>query len=274
MRVTVLVENTVGRTLPICGEHGLSLWLEFDGHNVLFDTGQRGAVVPNACRLGVDLRAAEAVILSHGHSDHTGGLRDVLEFIARPVPVYGHPDVFSGHRVSSPADRYIGIPFSREELETAGAEFVFVEQPLELFPGFWLSGEVPRQTPSEKGDPRMYVYKGTEPVPDPLADDLSLYVKTPAGLVVLVGCAHAGVINIIEHARAVTGVDKVAAVLGGTHLGPAATEQLAATAAYLKELALELLAANHCTGLPRAAYLAGIFGERFRFASAGEVFEF
>ncbi|MEW6446493.1 MAG: MBL fold metallo-hydrolase [Bacillota bacterium] len=274
MKVTVLVENTVGRTLPIFGEHGLSLWLEFDGHKVLFDTGHCGSVVTNAFRLGVDLRAAEAVILSHGHSDHTGGLRDVLNLIGRPVPVYGHPDIFSGHRVSSPADRYVGIPFSREELEAAGAEFVLVEQPLEAFAGFWLSGEVPRRTPFEKGDPRMYVYQGTEQVPDPVADDLSLYIETPAGLVILLGCAHAGVVNIIEHARAVTGVNKVAAILGGTHLGPVAPEQMEATVSYLKELDLKLLAANHCTGLPKAAYLAGIFGERFSFAPAGESFEF
>lgn len=274
MRVTVLVENTVGRTLPISGEHGLSLWVEFGGHKLLFDTGQRGAVVSNAFRLGVDLRTAEAVVLSHGHSDHTGGLRDVIEFIGRPTPVYAHPDIFSGHRVSSPADRYIGIPFCREELETAGADFVLVKQPVELFPGFWLSGEVPRRTPFEKGDPRMYVYQGTEQVPDPVADDLSIYAQTGAGLAILLGCAHAGVVNIVEHARAVTGENKVAAVLGGTHLGPVAPEQMEATVSYLKELDLKLLAANHCTGLPKAAYLAGIFGERFRFASAGEVFEF
>ncbi|MEW6769906.1 MAG: MBL fold metallo-hydrolase [Bacillota bacterium] len=274
MRVTVLVENTVGRPMRLLGEHGLSLWVEYEGHRLLFDTGHRGAVVTNAVCLGVDLRAAEAVVLSHGHCDHTGGLRDVLEFIGRRIPVYGHPDIFSGHRVTSPTDRYVGIPFSREELEDAGAEFVWVREPRELFPGLWLSGEVPRRTSFEKGDARMYVYRETERVPDPLADDLSLYAVTPAGLVVLLGCAHAGVANIVEHARKVTGIPKVTAVLGGTHLAPVDSAQLADTVSYLKELGLDLLAANHCTGLPVAARLAEVFGECFRFASTGETFTF
>ncbi|MEW6183734.1 MAG: MBL fold metallo-hydrolase [Bacillota bacterium] len=274
MRITVLVENSVGRTLPIGGEHGLSLWVEYNGRKLLFDTGQRGAVVPNAALLGIDLREAEAIILSHGHSDHTGGLRDALEHIGRRVPVYAHPDVFSAHRVSSPSDRYIGIPYVKEALETAGADFILTAEPLELFPGLWLSGEVLRESCLDAADTRMYVYRGDERVPDPLADDLSIYAVTSVGLVVLLGCAHAGVINIIEHARAVTGVDKVAAVVGGTHLGPAENVQLEATVSFLKELDLSVLAANHCTGLPVAARLAAVFGERFVFAASGETLEF
>lgn len=274
MRVTVLVENSVGRTLPIFGEHGLSFWVEYEGRKVLFDTGQRGAVVSNAALLGIDLKAVDAVVLSHGHSDHTGGLRAVLEFTGRKVPVYAHPDLFAPHRVSSPRDRYVGVPFAREEIEAAGAEFTWVREPCELFPGFWLSGEVPRRTTFEKGDSRMYLVRDGERVPDTVADDLSIFAQTPRGLVVLLGCAHAGVVNIIEHARQVTGVEKVAAILGGTHLGPADPAQLEATIAYLKSLNLGLLAANHCTGLPVSARLSQAFGDCFRFAPAGEVFEF
>ncbi|MGO0123257.1 MBL fold metallo-hydrolase [Desulfothermobacter acidiphilus] len=273
MRVTVLVENSVGKPLGLIGEHGLSFWVEHEGHSLLFDAGQRGAVVSNAQFLGVNLSAAEAVVLSHGHYDHTGGLRAALERIGRRSPVYAHPDVFSSHRVSSPVDRYIGIPYRREELEAAGAEFHWVREPLELFPGLWLSGEVPRRTDFERGDERMYVLQGGKRIPDPLADDLSLFVCTPGGLVILLGCAHAGVVNIIEHAREVTGVSKVAAVVGGTHLGPVGLEQLENTIKYLMELDLDLLAANHCTGLPVAARLKGIFGARFRFAITGEVLE-
>lgn len=273
MRVTVLVENTVGRALPISGEHGLSLWVEHDRHKLLFDTGQRGAVVTNAAFLRVDLKEAEAIVLSHGHSDHTGGLRSVLEFTGRK-PVYAHPDIFTAHRVSSPSDRFVGIPFARDELQNAGAEFVWVTEPFEIFPGLWLSGEVPRRTPFEKGDPRMYIYQAEKQVPDPLADDLSLYASTSEGLVVLLGCAHAGVVNIVKHAQFVTGVEKVAAVIGGTHLGPADPVQLDETLSYLKDLNLKLLAANHCTGQQVAARLAGVFGERFHFAAAGDTLEF
>lgn len=273
MRVTVLVENTVGRTLPIGGEHGLSLWVEYGGHKLLFDTGQRGVVVPNAALLGVDLRQAEAIVLSHGHYDHTGGLRRVCEHIGRSLPVYAHPDLFSAHRVSSPTDKYVGFPFVREAIEDLGAVFTWVAEPLELYPGLWLSGEVPRQTAFEKGDPRMYVYLGGDRIPDPLADDLSIYIAAGDGLVILLGCAHAGLVNIVEHARSVTGISKVAAVLGGTHLGPADAAQLDASISFLEKLDLKLMAANHCTGQRVAAHLAAVFGERFRFAAAGEVLE-
>jgi 7,8-dihydropterin-6-yl-methyl-4-(beta-D-ribofuranosyl)aminobenzene 5'-phosphate synthase len=273
MRVTVLVENTVGRTLPISGEHGLSLWVEYEGHKLLFDTGQRGAVVTNAALLGIDLRQAEAIVLSHGHYDHTGGLRRVCEYLGRSVPVYAHPEVFSAHRVSSPADKYVGFPLVREEIEDLGAVLNWVAEPLELYPGLWLSGEVPRRTAFEKGDPRMYVYRNGERVPDPLKDDSSIYIAAADGLVVLLGCAHAGLVNIIEHARTVTAVNKVTAVLGGTHLGPVDAVQLDASISFLEALDLSLLAANHCTGQRVAARLAAVFGERFRFAAAGEVLE-
>jgi len=274
LRVVVLVENSVGRTLPIFGEHGFSLWIEYEGRKVLFDTGQRGAVVSNAALLDVDLKAVDALVLSHGHSDHTGGLRAALEFIGRKVPVYAHPDLFISHRVSSPQDRYVGVPFVLEELEASGAQFIWVRESRELFPGFWLSGEVPRRMPFEQGDPRMYFFRNGDRVQDPVRDDLSIFVKTKRGLVVLLGCAHAGVVNIVEYARQVTSTEKVAAVIGGTHLGPATPAQLEATIDYLKGLDLTLLAANHCTGLPVAAKLANIFGDRFRFAPAGEVFGF
>lgn len=271
VKIAVLSENTVGTTLGLCGEWGLSMLVETAGKRVLFDTGEQGCLVANADALGVDLRTVDALVLSHGHYDHTGGMRAFLRRRGR-LPVYAHPDLFASHCGSLPHEHYIGVPFSAEELSSLGADFHFVRTAVEIVPGLWVSGEIPRKTVFEKGDPRLYLKKDGQKMPDPFADDMSLYCVTPQGLVIILGCAHAGLVNIVEHARAVTGMSRVYGIIGGTHLGPVSAEQQAATIAYLQQLDLQFLAANHCTGLPMAARLAGLFGSVFRFAPAGSAF--
>ena len=142
-----------------------------------------------------------------------------------------------------------------------------------MLPGIWVSGEVPRETTFEQTDNRLYCLENGKKIsPDPLADDLSLYCVIPEGLVIILGCAHAGLVNIIQHARKITGVSRIYGIIGGTHLGPAPVAQLEATIAYLQDLDLQLLSANHCTGLPVISRLASLFGPRFRFGPAGSVF--
>lgn len=274
IKITVLIENTVGGPPGLAGEHGLAMWVETADHRFLYDTGQSGAVVRNAVILGAPLAEADAVVLSHGHYDHTGGLRAVLKTVGRRVPVYAHPDLFSRHRVAGRPDRYAGVPFDRDELKSCGAEFRWVEEARQIFPAVWASGAVPRTNAFERGDPRLYVLRDGRRIPDPLRDDLSLYLVTPNGLVILTGCAHAGVVNIVEHARSVTGCDRVRALIGGTHLGSVDEGQVEETIAHLKGLDLELLAAMHCTGPPVAARLAAVFGRRFSFGSTGFSFCF
>jgi 7,8-dihydropterin-6-yl-methyl-4-(beta-D-ribofuranosyl)aminobenzene 5'-phosphate synthase len=272
VKITVVCENTVGTPAGLTGEWGLAMLVETGGKKILFDTGERGEVVNNAASLGADLRAVDALVLSHGHYDHTGGLRSFLRCRGR-LPVYAHPGLFAPHYVSLNGDSFIGVPYRREELASLGADFVFVREPVEIAPGLFVSGEVPRTTDFEEGDGRLFCPDaGGNKTADPLADDMSLYCVLPEGLLIILGCAHAGVVNIVRHARQVTGVDRVYGIIGGTHLGPVRDAQREATIAFLKELDLKFFAANHCTGLPVIARLAAVFGPRFSFAPAGSVF--
>jgi len=272
MKITVLIENSVGVLIPtgLCGEHGLSLWIEHEGYKILFDTGQTGRVVENALRLGINLKEADAIVLSHGHYDHAGGLKSVLEFIGKPIDIYAHKDVFSLHYASL-IDRYIGIPFRKEELEGLGANFKWIKEPAEIFPNIWVSGEVPRKTTFEKMDERLYIKEDDKKLPDPILDDMSLFIKTNKGLVIILGCAHSGMVNIIEHAKDVTKENRVYGIIGGTHLEPASGKQIEETLVYLARQDFSILAANHCTGLKVASKFKEIFGNKFRFGATGEV---
>lgn len=267
-KVTVLVENTVGLSFGLMGEWGLALLIEWAGRTILFDTGAHGSLLNNAAVLGADLRSVDTLVMSHGHWDHTGGMQSFLRRRGR-LPVYAHPDFFAGHCMSAPHEHYNGVPYRQEELVSSGADFIFTTVPVQVAPGLWLSGEVPRQTSFETGDSRLYCLRGDERVNDPMADDMSLYGVTDQGLVIILGCAHAGLVNIIEYAKKVTGVDRIYGLIGGTHLGPVSKDQRDATLEYLSGLDLRYLAVNHCTGLPVMAQLKQMYGDLFHFAPCG-----
>ncbi len=271
VKITVLCENTVGTLAGVPGEWGLAMLVEMDDWRILFDTGAKGYLVDNARALEVDLTSVDALVLSHGHFDHTGGLAAFLRARGR-LPVWAHADLFSLHYAALPADHYIGVPYRRELLESLGADFVFTRDPAEIRPGLWVSGRVPRETDFEKGDERLYALEWGRKVRDPFQNDMSIYCVTPDGLLIILGCAHAGLVNIVGHARKVTGVERVYGIIGGTHLGPVDDRQKEETISFLHRLDLCFLAANHCTGLPVAARLAAEFAPVFRFAPAGSVF--
>ena len=276
LKVTILIENTVGVPLGLLAEWGLSMLLDFGDERILFDAGEQGNLINNSQILGHDLRLIDRVILSHGHYDHTGGLFKFLQFRGA-IPVYAHPDLFKGHYgrgLKGQADRYIGVPYCQNQLESFGAEFHWHSKPIELSPGLWLSGEIPRETSFEQVDDRLVEYKGGNLVRDSIQDDLSLFYMTDQGLIILLGCAHSGLVNIVEHAKKVTGQRKVRAIIGGTHLGPATPNQQRQTMDYLRELDLVCLAPNHCTGLAMLSKLASEFPNSFTGAMTGSTLEF
>jgi len=276
LKVSVLVENTVGVTTGMVAEWGLAMLLDFGDELILLDTGEQGNIVNNAKAQGIDLGRVDKLVLSHGHYDHTGGLLKFLKSKG-PISVYAHPDLLMGHyerKSNGERERYIGVPYRLEQLESAGANFVWQREPVKIRPDLWVSGEIPRNTDFEQGDERLLNKQGSQFIQDQLPDDLSLFYESEKGLVILFGCAHSGLVNIVEHAKKVTGVDRVRAIVGGTHLGPTGPEQKEKTIDYLETLNLEVLAPNHCTGLPMASRLAVEFPNQFRWASAGMTLEF
>lgn len=274
LRLTILCENTVGRPIAAIGEHGFACLIERGADTYLFDTGQGLGLLQNARALKKDLARVSTVVLSHGHYDHTGGLPDLLRLTGE-IEVVAHPDIFSERYWAGLGPRrFIGIPYQRPYLENLGCRFRFTSSFTPLAPGLWVTGEIPRRHPLEKGDANMVMIEanGRETI-DPLSDDLSLVIDAPRGLVVVLGCAHAGLINILHHVRAKTGREKIYAIVGGTHLMAASDALFEETVRALDEFGVEKIAAAHCTGLPRAAQLQARFGARFVFATVGTQLE-
>lgn len=242
----------------IQAEHGFSalvrLSREGRTRTILFDFGfsENGSAF-NADALDVDLRQVEALVLSHGHGDHTGGMKRLLEKIGREgLDLVLHPGALK-------PDRYLarrGVkdrfpPLSREDLEATGLHVVSTRDPLPLLGGDALFlGEIPRTTPFEKGVPHAFFLQDGKETRDANEDDSSIAMRLKGkGLIVLSGCAHSGIINTVRHAMAVTGTGKVHAVMGGFHLsGPAFEAVIAPTAEAMKKIGPDYVIPCHCTG--------------------------
>ena len=273
-RITILCENSVGPLSGTLGEHGFSALIEpSDGDPLLFDTGQGLTLLHNARRMNKDLSRVRQVVISHGHYDHAGGLMPLLDECGTKQ-VYCHPSVFNPRfRVKDTGECYpIGIPASREELEVAGATFDFSKGFRVIAPGISLTGEVPRVTDFETGDQGLY-NDCTGQELDNTPDDQSLVLETGKGLVLVLGCCHAGVVNTVEHVAYMTGRRDFYAVIGGTHLGFCSQEQIGKTVAALRTLGLKKLAASHCTGFAASARLSREFPAEFQTAMVGYTLE-
>jgi len=272
-RITTLVENTVPKGKGLIGEHGLSFYIEAGDRKILFDTGQGFALAKNAEAMGIDLSTVEVVVLSHGHYDHTGGLNALLS-VNRRFKLYAHPEIF----VEKFADRNgrvrpIGFAHTHKSLERMGIQVVLDENPMEIVPGITTTGEVPMKTPYETIDSALVVRQGETLAPDPLRDDLSLVLHTQKGRIILLGCAHRGVINILTHVQTLYGKTRLLALAGGLHLMGAAETRLKMIIESLEAFSPELLAAGHCTGYPAVLALWAAFKERFRLNQVGSVIE-
>lgn len=277
IKITTVIENTSTGT-NLLGQWGLCVLVEAGNQSILVDTGPSSAVCRNIDALGIDLDSVDVIVLSHSHLDHTGGLWAILNKIKRkPMRIVAHPEVLGlkyNRKGKTGEYSYTGIPFRQGALERLGARFELTSKPTWLADDIAVSGEEPMTTSFESVPKNIFVKKGSEYEPDTLRDDQSLYIRTDLGLIIVLGCAHRGIVNIIRHARQLMNLETVYMIIGGTHLGPASEEQVNSSIQALKEMDRRWLGVSHCTGHKVAAKLYREFGDRFFFNNSGTVLRF
>ncbi len=255
-QLTVLVDNHSSE--PFHKEHGFSVFIEWGGKRILFDTAQGEALFHNADLMNIPLNSLDALILSHGHYDHGGNISEVLKGNPR-TPVYSHPgaliDRYSRHRDGEIVPVHLEGK-DREALKgLPGDRLILSSSPVEVFRGLGFSGSVPRQFLNEDTGGDFYL----EPEclhPDPLEDDISIWLDHGSEITVICGCCHSGLRNTLSHIAALTGNKPVRNLIGGFHLLHASEPRMHSTAEFLRESGVGALYPAHCTGEEAADFFS------------------
>ncbi|MEW5870544.1 MAG: MBL fold metallo-hydrolase [Chloroflexota bacterium] len=314
--ITILVDNRADLIVessetvkyfgdePLLAEHGFSALVELRraGIKILWDAGvTRVALMENMRRMKIDPASIDKIALSHGHDDHTASVTDVLAAIYAPpqhrewadgvdfealhshleqgrVPTIAHPAAFRERWGVKKDGTYVGpfLPPPRAEWEAAGADIILSEQPFELGPGCWTTGQIPRRSFEKSGRPTTLRYRqGQQFQADDLEEDQAIVINVQGkGLVVLSGCAHSGIVNTLDYARQISGVERVWAVLGGFHLARAEEEELQQTVRAVAQLQPALIVPSHCTGFKAMCRFAAQFPEVFLPGVVGAAYSF
>jgi 7,8-dihydropterin-6-yl-methyl-4-(beta-D-ribofuranosyl)aminobenzene 5'-phosphate synthase len=287
LRLYILVEDYSGYGSRFLGQHGISILAVgrkgSEEIKVLFDTGTSALpIVKNAEMLNISFQGLDAIVLSHNHYDHTGGLVDLLKSsIKGEVPVIAHPDIFKVSYAVDPILRYIGPPPNpvkfRKDVEELGGLWILSKDPIKVHSDIFTTGEISEEEKlAFERNPTLRVMKVVEGrlAPDTINDEIGLAFNTSQGLVVLGGCSHPGIASIVRKAMRISGVDKVRAVIGGFHLIGASPERIDATVNEFKRLGVEEVFTGHCTGLDAEAKFKAAYGNKFHKLHAGLVIDF
>lgn len=286
--ITTLLENHSGFEPNFIAQHGVSFLIEVTvgkcTKRILFDTGPSAeAVACNMKNLEVKPDTIDMIALSHCHYDHTGGLVGILKEIqGQNIPILAHPSLFDVHLVAGTGPkprnwltRPIGMigENTEENIRTHGGFLTLVTKPFELMPGVLWAGEIDRVTDFEKTPTLVTrIIRDGEILDDPIIDDTALAINVAgAGLFVVSGCSHSGIVNIVKQCIKFSQVKKVKAVIGGFHLLNASEDRIGKTIRALKELHVENIYSGHCTGFKAQAAIYNEFGDAFEELYAGKV---
>jgi 7,8-dihydropterin-6-yl-methyl-4-(beta-D-ribofuranosyl)aminobenzene 5'-phosphate synthase len=252
IKISVLCDNQAKMSSMdriFLAQHGLSIWIEA-GIKILFDTGASDVFLHNAALLGIDVASADLIVLSHGHWDHANGLKYLPE-MANKKKLLVHPGAFANRCKGSGG--YNGMPF---DVTTASSLFQLIpsQKPYQITDRITFLGEIPRTNDFEARQTAFFYRDGDERYPDFIQDDSALAITSTSGLIIITGCSHAGICNIVEHAKRVTAQDEVRMVMGGFHLrGDEA--QLKGTMDYFKKNRVKNLYPMHCVDYPAQCIL-------------------
>ncbi len=301
LEIKTVIDNTAATPFVI-GEWGLSIWINTGDKQILFDTGagNTGVLLHNLEVLNISVLDIDVIVLSHGHQDHTGGLRPLLRKMHqldpnKEIEIICHPAAMEPQYVKNIGS--FGCPYTKEELERYGARFRYITKPYYIDENIVVSGEVAMTNDFETTGMAFFREFNTtsglgeksvskeDLAFDPLfkqfqqdtnvLDDMALYLKTDLGLMVILGCAHRGAINTINHGQAVTGIDQVFLIIGGTHTAGVTAERMNATVNSLKSIGVKKVGVSHCTGLVASCILSQKLGREVFFNNnAGAVIRF
>ncbi len=274
LRITTLIENMPDEEGKLIAEHGLSLHIEFDDKRILFDTGQTGDFVKNAEPLGIDLKALDDIIISHGHYDHSGGVMTLLSEMEKPLPFYVGEGFFAPKykHLSDGTYRYNGNPFTEQELRDRKVDLCMVTEDVTyLTERILLFKNFPVVCGFERKNEKFVLPDGDKYTVDAFGEEVALGLRTSKGLVLIVGCSHVGICNILQAVRSRV-EEPIYAMLGGTHLMEADEDRLQKTMEVFRRFGVQCVAVSHCTGEQGIALARETFGERFILNNTGNRF--
>ncbi|MDK2966106.1 MBL fold metallo-hydrolase [Lacrimispora sp.] len=275
LKITTLIENNPDDKGQLLYEHGLSLYIETDRKNILFDTGESGDFIKNAKSLHKNLDKLDYCIISHGHYDHSGGVEKFISEVDKvPQFIVGEEFFKPKYKTAdAPGYKFNGNSFDEEfiakkqiSLRKVKEDMIYLTDHIIVFHHF------SRYTDYEVRNSRFFIKENDEFTPDNFDDEISMGIITEKGLVVIVGCSHVGIVNILKTISKRVNIP-IHAVIGGTHLIEADEFRMKKTMAAFKDMKIQLIAVSHCTGKEGIRLISEELKEQFLYNNTGKVIE-